>query len=342
MQAPLLDLDKSKNISDLGIYINTTYLPDTIYKLIEIVKNYGKFSNQFNKDFSEIFQYVLNFRYLAKLITVYFEFDNTHQYINVFIYNATTEKYCLKIFLCISEGPSIKYIENDKSGYISSYSDDRVNFKPGGYLMNFAHRFLNHIGYQGNRLDDDSYLIIQGSNETEIKVKLWLYYLLTKEKSWYAKFGYVPANCSDHEYVMKIRDVQNIKLNEVSQLLNLVVNSTNKYYIDKTIIETSERIIGIIGESTETLLEYTKSHNIFDFAKLVNNLFQSIYSKKILIKIAKSNSLKIKSDSDSDSESMKDCETRSINFSWYDKYMSLFVANVCQVNNDISKWYHTL
>lgn len=325
MELPILNLDISKNIGDFGININTTYLPETVYKLIELIKNYGKFIKKHTADI-DIYQYAIKYCYLKKFITLYFEFDMTYQYINISIYNPNTENFCLKIFLSITEQPIIKYIENDKTGFITGYNDEKIKLKTGEYLINFAHCFLSHIGYQRCRLDDDSYLIIENENGVKVKVKLWLYYLLIHEKSYYAKSGYNPANSTDYEYLIRIRDVQNINLPEIKQKLEAVINSENKHYLDKTLVETSQRITEIIKDFNGTLLQYTRGHDIITFAKLVNNLFQSIFSKKVMIKNSKN----------------QDEKYNQLDFPWYDKYMALFIANVCQVNNNIGNFYYRI
>ena len=334
--APLiLDLDISKSIKDLGIYINTNYLPDTILKLVGLIKKYGKYNGLFARDVSDVEQYLVPVKYLNNILTIFFEFDSICQFITIGLYNKENDKYHLKIFISINEEPNIKYIESDKTGYIPYYAYGTNIIKPGEYLVNFSHCLLNYIGYQRVRLDDDSYLIMRNIDDIEIRAKLWLYLLITKEKSWYSKFGYEPSNSTTHEYSMKIKDVQHIRLNEVSNKLKIITTAQNKYYINHTIIEISNLLLKIIGNSTQTLEEYTKSHTILEFANLTNNLFQSIYSKKINVNIySQTNS----GDNDSTVEPIS--IQQELDFPWYEKYIKLFIGNVCQTNNNISKWFH--
>ena len=44
-------------------------------------------------------------------------------------------------------------------------------------------------------------------------------------------------------------------------------------------------MLDLIENSNETLVEYSKNHTIDEFTLLTNNLYQSIFSKKIMIRI---------------------------------------------------------
>ena len=305
----LLDLDVSKSISELGLHIRIDYLSSTILTLIDVVKICGKNLGIVYKDIGNIIQYQLSVKYLDHTLPIVFEYDFSYQYINIVYYNKDQTITYLKIFLSINDDPIIKYIHNDKSGAVPSYKE----LKPGGYLMNFAHCLLSYIGFTRIRLDDDSYLITKDLSGIDIRTKLWLYSLLTKGKSWYAKYGYVPSNTNMSELNMAIADVQNLKLDEISLCLQKILSIN-----DKNLINLSQSIIDLIGSSQETLIEYTVNHTLHDFTILTNYLTQSIFERKITI------------------------DNEHVDFYWYVKYKRLLVSNVMQVNNDIQNHYRKL
>ena len=350
-QKIILDLDTSNSIKDLGIEIDTKYLPGTIYKLIEIIKKFGENIGPAYRDTGDVLQYILSIKYLNNILPITFEFDYSSQYINVVFYSkdlATLKrgsdppgedqaKSYLKLFLSIIEEPMIKYIENDHTGVVPSYDNDCIKLKPGEYLMNFVHCFLSWIGFDRVRLDDDSHLITLSATGDVVRTKLWLYSLLTKNKSWYAKFGYEAGNPS--ELAMIINDVKSIKLNDIHDCLKKVSLALNKEYLDQTLIDTSNYLIDLIGNSTETLGDYTKNHTLVEFTNLTNSLVQSIYSKKFSILLA---DLVAKSQVERMERSNNEPEgiPTTISFPWFDKCKQLFVLNVCQINNNIKNSFH--
>ncbi|AYV85462.1 MAG: putative ORFan [Satyrvirus sp.] len=321
----ILDLDTSESISDYEIAINTMHLSDTIYKLIELIKMYSKYLESFYREIGEIHQYILKIKYLNIILPYTFEFDQSYQYINIILYNDDQSKTYLKLFLSINDDPTIKYIENDRSNYVPSYHDKNIDLKPGEYLVHFCHQFITYIGFPRTRLDDDSYLITTDFSGNKIKTKLWLYLLVTKGKSWYAKFGYEPGNCNINEYMMKISDVQFIKLGDVAEQLKTIQNASKKQYFDKSFLEICQNLVEIIGESNETLVEYAKNHSLEEFTLLTHNLTQSVFSRKNYIEIS------------SVVEFVKFVE-----FKWFEKCRQLFFANVSQINNNVKNHFYKL
>jgi hypothetical protein len=334
MATNILDLDLFKSITHLGVVFDIKYTSATIHRLIEMIKHYGKYVGVSYRDVGHVLQYSLKTKYLKNILNAMFEFDMTQQYIIIVYYNDDQTKTYLKLFLSVNDEPTIKYIENDRSGFVPCYTDDKINLKPGEYLMHMAHCLLSYIGFTRIRLDDDSYLITKNTNGNEIRTKLWLYYLLKNGKSWYSKFGYAPGNCSILEYNLLITDVKILKLKEISACLRQILSANNKKYLDNSLVEISEKIILIIGQSDHTLYDYTICHSLEEFTNLTNNLTQSIYSKNVTLEIKKE-----MNDSDLSSEDC-DYEYYTLNFPWYHLIRKLLIANITQINNDIKNHYH--
>ena len=357
MSANILDLDVLRSINHLGITINPNYMGDLIYKLIETVKQYGKNIGILYRDIGQVFQYLLRIKYLGNINQVIFEFDTIHQFINIVCYNNDQTKTYLKIFLSIIDEPTIKYIENDRSGFIPSYCDEKISLKPGEYLINISHCLLAFIGFNRVRLDDDSCLVTKNNNGEEIRTKLWLYYLLKNGKSWYSKFGYEPGNSSIQEYNMLIADVRKLKLQEISACLKQMLAANNKCYLDTSLVEISGKIVALIGQTDETLYQYTNNHSLEKFTCLTNNLTQSMYSKNVSIEIqevstsdpVQINPIKCDSDDESDDDSDDKCDSNhncatkkyiTLSFPWFYTIKNLLVANVMQINNNIHQHYY--
>jgi len=366
----ILDLDVSKSIKDFEKSINTQYSNDTIYKLIELVKFFGQKIGTIYLDFHELTQYALTIKYLKCELPLVFEFDCLHQFINVVYYNNDQTKTYLKFFLSINDDPTIKYVENDHSGIIPSYQDKNIKLKPGEYLINLCHCLATFIGFYRIRLDDDSYLITKDTTGNEMRTKLWLYYLITKGKSWYAKFGYEPGNSNVHEYLNNISDARNIRLDSVCLCLKKILFAPNKDYLDDVLVTSAEKIVDLIGLSNETLHEYTTNHTLEEFTDLTNNLTQSIFARSVSIRIINTKQIdevsiekqindipimvtpKIKEcnsesdddDTSDDDTSDDDCESQYYNleFPWYGIFRKLLVVNVIQVNNNVNKHYYRL
>ncbi len=74
----ILDLDVLNTIRELGVNINTTYLPDTVYKLIAVINMYGKYLGEIYADRISTSQYSICIKYLNHTIPIYFEFDVHH------------------------------------------------------------------------------------------------------------------------------------------------------------------------------------------------------------------------------------------------------------------------
>jgi hypothetical protein len=344
MTSPVLDLDTFKSITHLGIHFDVKYMNDSIYKLIDIIKHYGKYIGILYYDIGQVSQYLLKTSYLKNTMDAVFEFDSTFQFINIVYYNTDQTKTYLKLFLSINDEPTIKYIENDRSGFVPCYTNDKITLKPGEYLVHMAHCLLSYIGFNRIRLDDDSYLITKNKNGDEIRTKLWLYYLLKNGKSWYSKFGYEPGNCCILEYNLLIADVQLLKLQEISACLQQILATDNRQYLDNNLVETSEKIVSLIGKSEHTLYGYTINHCLEEFTNLTNNLMQSIYSKNVSIK-TKQLGGSINNHTICESDEDSDCEHHTyttISFPWYHKIKKLLIANITQVNNDINHHFYYL
>ena len=78
----ILDLDNSESIKEF-CSVNTTHLPDTIYKLIDVVKKYCQYMAVVYRDTGDVSQYRLMTKYLDHQIPVTFEFDYSCQYVNM-------------------------------------------------------------------------------------------------------------------------------------------------------------------------------------------------------------------------------------------------------------------
>lgn len=322
----ILDLDISKTVKDLEKSINCKYIPDTIYKLIELIKTFGKNIGTIINYNGELLQYKLPIKYLKNIIPIIFEFDYSYQFINIIYYNDTQTKIYLKLFLSINDEPTIKYIENDHTGIVPSFISEKITLKPGEYLINFSHALFSYLGFIRVRLDDDSYLITKDSMGNELRTKLWLYFLLARGKSWYAKFGYEPGNVVINEYNMLISDIKSIKLNEISHSLKKILFIDDKKNINNFVTNFAEKIIKMIGTSDETLYEYTINHTLEEFTNLTNNLTQSVFAKKIILM----------------DDGKGNPEYITIEFPWFDKYRKLLIGNIMQINNNVEKHFYRL
>jgi hypothetical protein len=338
----MLDLDISKSIKELKVSVNPKYMGDLLYGLIETIKKYGKYIGDIYIEYSKIFQYTIPVKYLSHTFYLVFEFDHSIQYINIVYYNHNQSKTYLKIFLSINDEPTIKYLENDKSGYVSGYSDDKIFLRPGEYLVNFAHCLMSYIGFYRMRLDDDSYLITKNKNNEEIKTKLWLYYLIKNKRSWYAKFGYIPGNCTINEYHMLIGDVCSIKLDEISLKLKQILSASNNHQFDQGLMAATIFLVEHIGQSSETLYEYTINHCLEDFTLLTNQLFQSFFSRNLNILNSNQNKKNSKNDDDESDDEICASSHTTIDFPWFNTIKKLLVVNVMQINNNISNHYYKL
>lgn len=314
----ILDMDTSKSITDLGISLNTKYIQSTIYTLIDLTIKFGKKIGIVYQSIGEVKQYYLPIKYLGHILPIIFEHDDSYQYITIVYYNHNQTKTFLKIALCINDEPTIKYIENDHSGSIPSFENVQIKLKPGEYLMHFSHCFLSFIGFQRIRLDDDSHLIILDDEKHELVAKLWLYYIIKYGKSWYAKFGYEPGNCSVTEFNLLVEDVRMINLWQVKKDLIEISEGTFQMKIDPHYISTSETITNLISLESGSLYEYTLNHPLHQFIKLTNAMSQSIFMKEITD------------------------GSHSLTFSWAILLDKLRIGNVLQINNDISKHYYKL
>jgi len=321
----IIDLDKYDSGVIKEFNINVKYLPEIVLKLISVIKHLGQYIGIYHdKDIGEIFQYKLSMKYLNITMPIICEFNDMQQHLTILLYNNDRSKIYLKLYLSACDEPILKYIENDRTGVVPSYEDDRITLTCGAYLVHFVHCLVSFIGFSRMRLDDDSHLVIKGTNGLDIRTKLWLYLLMTKGRSWYTKFGYEPSNVALDTYTMCVTDMRNIKLDNVSKTLTKIKNAKNTHLLDPPLVSTVILLVDLIGNSTETLYEYTQTHSMEQFAHLTNNLTQSVFSKKYQIM---------------DETSMIDYW---ITFPWYEIYTQLLVANVLQVNNNINDCFHRL
>ena len=339
MEPIILDLDASNSIKDLDQNISSKYMGDTIYKLISLVKKFGKYLGIVCKEVggTDLTQYELSIKYLGNVLPIIFEFDYSFQFINMILYNKDQSKTYLKLFISIVEDPTVKYVENDRSGVVPEYCDEHIKLKPGEYLIHFSHKLISYIGFNKIRLDDDSYLV---SNEEgiELRTKLWLYLLMLRGKSWYAKFGYYPINTTDYD--MALSDMKNLKLDEISACLKKIIVAPNRRDFIPDLLEISNNLVSIIGDSCETLEEFTRNHSLEEFTNLTNNLTQSIFRKKIFIQLDSDNHEESDDSECDDSESESEHSYCTMEFSWYDKYRRLQLANVMQINTNIQNFYY--
>ena len=323
-----LDLDKSKNISEFVPGIDTKHAPDTIHKLIEMIKKYGTFIRSDNEWIGAVHQYHFEVKYLNKIVPLTMIFDDTYQYIQmkyVRIIDPDILKCYLYLFLSINDEPTIKWIENDHSIYTLTYSDSKITLGGGEYLINFVHCLLSYIGYDRCRLDDDSYLVTKDSDGTETRCKLWLYLLLTKGKSWYHKFGYRPSSCTPIEYDIALSDLQKMSFEVISSHLTRVQRATNKDLLDERLIEAVNHL-ALLVENKEGLvsvyLAETKESDII--ISLLNALFDSFFSKTYYL------------------TEVNEWEQTQISFPWYKPYCQMLLANMLQSNNNIKESFYKL
>jgi hypothetical protein len=327
-----LDMDRIESVNSLGIHINPTYSQDTIIKLISLIKFFGSNMTIIERNHLEEFQYHLSIKYLNQKLPVTFEFDASCQYLNVVFYNTDQTKTYLKISISLLDCPYLKYIESDGSAFLPEYQDSNIVLGKGEYLIHFAHRFINFIGHNTMRLDDDSYLIkatnpLTNPTDRVIKTKLWLYLLITKGRSWYKKFGYVPSSVSFLEYDMIIEDVRQIRLNDIYKLVTKILDANNLSDCDINLKIQLEQIKSILlpldlDNSIRTLFTYSKSASLEEFTELTNCLTQSVFGKQYVL--------------------MFDKMTEFVVFSWHELCNKLFIANVMQINNDISNSFYAL
>ncbi len=312
-----LNLDQISSIDKL-INISNSISEYKIIKIINTVRQYGKYVCHIRDDIDRV-QYKIPMVYLGKKMDVYFEYDCTGQYLNIIIFNCDNTRQHLKITLSYNNDPEIKYLENDKSGFIPSINENGVKLSTGEYLMNFSHKIVALVGFNTIRLDDDSHLYIN-KGDSKIIVKLWLYKLIKDGRSWYSKFGYTQSNIYD--IMMDINDVKNLKLQDIYDKLICYVeylNSENnrEKNSDDFIFQNCNDLIEFLKCKLhfDTLYNFTINSDIIDFATLTNKLYQSFFKKEIHIS----------------------CE-KSLKFDWYEKILKLFTSNVLMINNNISKY----
>lgn len=318
----LLDLDKYRSINELNIQIDTRHQQDTINKLINIVKTHGTNRGIIYHDTGDVQQYCLQIKYLNMIFEFAFEFDVLAQYILIVLYNnLDVSKIYLKLRLAINDDPIIQYIENDHSGFINGYSNNNIKLKPGECIINLVHCLLNFIGYSRVRLDDNSQLVRVNNNNlgSEQRTKLWLYLLLTKGKSWYSKFGYEPHSANQQEIQLKINDIKAIKIDQIVSIIKSINMINNLEHINETLLSVSDNVYKLIGHiHNQTLGEYINECSLENFTILTNNLTQSVFSKKYII------------------------AQSEVSFFWFDLFQQLFVLNVMQINNNISKYFYRI
>ena len=307
----ILDLDVQLSINVYANNVDTKKSYQLIYQLYAIIKQWAKY------DFhtSYIMVYKMPIKYLNRVIICQIEIDKNCQFINILYDNEDRSKNYLKIVLSINDEPTIKYVCSDKADHIKPYINGQVDIKPGAYLINFAHALLSFIGYDRTRLDDDSSLILNIDNDQIISAKLWLYCLLTKNCSFYHKFGYNASNVMPGELDLLITDAKNISLSKIvgclcSKNVDNSIKNSNNNSINNSTNNASSDIIEMVGDYDGTLYDYTMSHSIIEFAKLTNLLDQNIFDNDY--------------------------------YFWYGILRKLYVANVCQTNNNIKNHFHRL
>jgi hypothetical protein len=365
-----IDLDRYRSISELGIDINAKYLRDAIYQLIKLIQGQTIRVGTIYRDTGDVQQYRTQIKYLNNYLTFSFEFDHLYQFLHILLYSKDQTKTYLKICLAINDDPLIQYVENDHSGYIPTYIDDKIKLKGGEYLINLTHCLLSFIGFSRIRLDDNSQLISIDETGVENRTKLWLYLLMTKGNSWYAKFGYEPCNISLHELQIRINEIKLIKLSEIILRLKPIVDFEYKSDLNQALVSAANEIVNLIKDHSNinsntlcdhshinsntlydhshinsntlcdcTFGDYTKSCSMEKFSNLTNNLMQSVFSKRYAIHMKHNNS---NEECDEDSEKSIISNTIFLEFFWFDKFQQLFVGNVMQINNNISKWFYGL
>lgn len=277
----ILDLDNPSTIEEYDHGITQCYPRNKIDRLIKLIRRLEKPPHSDH--------YAITVKYLDTIKTLILEIDDLGKTIHLLHYNCEQTKVYLKILISVSEDPMIKYIESDGSKIGS--------IKSGEYLMYLSHCLMTYLGFQRSRLDDDSRLILSGG---KIRVKLWLYLLITQRKSWYSKFGYQASNCYPSEWDIAIDDARSISLEEV-------VDTLRKCSKINYLTQVSYFLVDFIGGSRQTLYQFTTTHPIEDFAILTNCLMQSVFEKR-----------------------------GNLSFFWYDRLTKLRLANVLQVNHHVS------
>lgn len=287
-----LNLDNDTTIKEVDTFFNHAHSEqESIYRFIKLLQKYGRK----NKD-----HYILNITYLTKDLELCFVHDSCMKFLRIY-YTVNGETYLKICFRSGVSDPLIEWIKDDHRGNIPKA--DGIN--GASYLINLSHRLLSYLGYDRCALDDDSYLELTGT-----KCKLWLYLLLTRGRSWYAKFGYVSEIYSQEEYLLRVRDLKNISLHKIDETL---------VEIEKNVIEEIKGKIKAIREITSihqgTLEQYSKNNNVEDVAKLINLLFDSSFCKEYTI------------------------GSRVIKCEWYCVYERIFLANINQINSNIRRSY---
>ncbi len=250
----MIDLDKNNSIQNYYANFNVQNQILQLIQLISIIKKNATYVC----DSCDTIEYKLNVKYLKQILEIIFQISNDSTYINIIYCNG--QKIYLKINLSDKNDPVIKYYHDDETKNAINYADDKIKLEPEEYMIHFSHALLSFFGFRRVRLDDSEIFL-----QSNLNVKLWLYHLLTKNCSWYTKFGYEPDVCMSSELNLLINDVKNIKLNKVYQCL-----VDNHIESDLTVL---------IEGLTDTLGQYIVKHDIVEFTNLANLLYQSTFNK---------------------------------------------------------------
>ena len=250
----MIDLDKNDSIQNYYANFNIQNQTVQLIQLISIVKKNAIYIC----DGCDTVKYKLNIKYLEQILENIFQISYDGTYINIVCTNG--QKIYPEINLSDKDDPMIKYFQNDETKNIINYTDDTIKLEHGEYMVHFSHALLSFFGFRRVRLDDSEIILQSNLND-----KSWLYHLLTKNCSWYNKFGYEPCVCTPSELNLLINDVKNIRLNKIYQCL-----------IDNNI---ESDLVDLIGGLTDTLGQYIIKHSIVEFANLTNLLYQNIFDK---------------------------------------------------------------
>lgn len=258
----ILDLDVLTHIGDY-VPVNPAACVSYICSIVDLLEIYGYPSNN---NTTHHRRYSINIKYLNHIFYTEFNYSKSEETLILKYYSDRNDPNCkYNLELVFSKrNPEIRWIE--KGPNVPKYLDANgtVILGEGGFLINFAHRFINFLSYDKIYLDDDSMLRLP-SGQT---LKLWLYLIITKGRPWYSKFGYVSLNTNPSEYEYLVNKLQEFDIEFIYNILR------EKYAL------TAGILLKYLEGKTGRLQSFIKELSLDDAAVFINTLYHSSFQKE--------------------------------------------------------------
>lgn len=257
-----LDLDLLTHIGNY-VSINPSTSVSYICRLVELLDLYG-YPSATNT--THHCKYLINIKYLNHIFYTEFDYSKSEEMLVLKYYSNKDDPNCkYNLELVFSKrSPEIRWIE--KGPNVPSYLDANgtVILGEGEFLINFAHRFINFLSYDKIYLDDDSMLRLPSGQA----LKLWLYLIITKGRSWYSKFGYANLNTNPSEYEYLVNKLQEFDVEYIYNILR------EKYAL------TAGTLLKYLEGKSGRLQSFIKDLSLDDAAIFTNTLYHSSFQKE--------------------------------------------------------------